>query len=247
MTVQRGFDLVQSAGCERLAILRDNNDVCSVAAEFFSELRLNIHVQGHHRRCHRGGDHDGEQRRGSAPTAHQGSSHQHPYKHRRPSAPALNAHASPRSTYTGSNCMALRIDIALPANVTNTAMLRMMGKSTGWIVICELKMLWPICRASTLPHRNPTTPPRIASSAASVKNREATDALPAPSAFIRPTSPRRSRIAVAIAADTAKAEANKAARVTSSISPLMRDSTVPSFCATCRICSARECGIASCN
>ena len=30
--------------------------------------------------------------------------------------------------------------------------------------------------------------------------------------------------------------------VTSSISPLIRDSTTPSFCATCRICSARACG-----
>ena len=48
-------------------------------------------------------------------------------------------------------------------------------------------------------------------------------------------------------AETASAEASNAASVISSMSPWMRDSTVPSFCATWRICSACECGIASCN
>src|SRR5271157_2798745 len=44
----------------------------------------------------------------------------------------------------------------------------------------------------------------------------------------------------------ASADARSAANVISSMSPLMRESTVPSFCATWRICSACECGIASC-
>ena len=87
----------------------------------------------------------------------------------------------------------------------------------------------------------------IASSVASAKNSAATEILPAPKAFINPTSPRRSKIAVAIAAETASAEANNAANVTRSINPLMRESTVPSVCSTWRICSACECGIASCS
>ena len=41
----------------------------------------------------------------------------------------------------------------------------------------------------------------------------------APNAFIRPTSVRRSKIAVAIAADTASAEAISAASVSSSMRP----------------------------
>ena len=39
--------------------------------------------------------------------------------------------------------------------------------------------------------------------------------------------------------------ANRAASVIRKISPSMRVSTAPSFCETCRICSACECGIAS--
>ena len=51
----------------------------------------------------------------------------------------------------------------------------------------------------------------------------------------------------AIAEETASAAASRAAKATSNINPLMRESTVPSFCATWRICSAREFGMASCN
>ena len=101
--------------------------------------------------------------------------------------------------------------------------------------------------ASHDPAKKPTSPPNNASNVLSAKNNAATATFPAPRAFMRPTSRRRSKIAVAIAAETAKAEANSAASVISNISPWMRDSTVPSFCATCRICSACEWGIASCN
>ena len=62
-----------------------------------------------------------------------------------------------------------------------------------------------------------------------------------------PTSARRSKIAVAMADDTASAEATSAASVINNINPLIRESTVPSLCATCRIMSACEFGIASCN
>ena len=56
---------------------------------------------------------------------------------------------------------------------------------------------------------------------ASAKNTAATATFPAPSAFINPTSRRRSKIAVAIAAETASADANNAASVISSIKPLI--------------------------
>jgi hypothetical protein len=80
-----------------------------------------------------------------------------------------------------------------------------------------------------------------------VKNNPAIAEFAAPMAFISPTSLRRSMIAVAIAAETAKAEASSAAIVTSSISPSMRERTLPSFCETCRISTARELGIACCT
>ena len=89
-----------------------------------------------------------------------------------------------------------------------------------------------------VPTPKPTMPPINASSAASAKKIEATVSFPAPSAFINPTSARRSKIVVAIAADTASAEANRAARVIRKIRPSIRVNTAPSFCETCRICVA---------
>ena len=123
----------------------------------------------------------------------------------------------------------------------------MIGNSTGSIEICELKIERPIWRASSAPAENPARPPmqrqqqRLREK--DRRNREISRAQRLhqsdfDSAFIN----RR-----AIAAETASADANSAANVISSMSPLMRESTVPSFCATCRICSACECGMTSCN
>src|SRR5438270_8027 len=84
----------------------------------------------------------------------------------------------------------------------------------------------PICLASRAPPRNPTRPLMSANSVASAKNNAETGKSPAPSAFINPISLLRSKIAVAIAADTANAEANRAATVISSINPFMRERTV---------------------
>ena len=80
------------------------------------------------------------------------------------------------------------------------------------------------------------TPPIEASSADSTMKIIESEKGPAPSAFINPTSVRRSNIAVAIAAETARADVSRAARVISSIKPSMRESTWPSFCSTWRIC-----------
>ena len=54
------------------------------------------------------------------------------------------AHRSPRKAKTGSMLTARRIAAALPANVTNTAIARMTGNSTGGIEISELKIDRPI-------------------------------------------------------------------------------------------------------
>ena len=77
-----------------------------------------------------------------------------------------------------------------------------------------------------------------ASSTDSVTKMADSGKCPAPRAFISPTSSRRSNIAVAIAAATASPDVNSAASVISSIKPLIRESTVPSFCAIRLICSA---------
>ncbi len=69
---------------------------------------------------------------------------------------------------------------ALPAKVTKTAIARMIGKSTGWIEICELKIDRPIWRASSAPAAKPAMPPMSASSKASAKKMAATVKLPAP-------------------------------------------------------------------
>ncbi len=141
--------------------------------------------------------------------------------------------------------MARRMEAALPAKVTAIAITITMGSSTGCTTILALKTILPICAASTAPSASPTAPPAIARIAASAMNSAATAGLPAPSAFINPISPRRSKMAVAMAADTASADATSAAAASNNMSPAIRDNTVPSFCATWRICSALECGIAS--
>src|SRR5271157_5602433 len=58
---------------------------------------------------------------------------------------------------------------ALPAKVTKTAMAMMIGKSTGSMEICELKIDRPIWRASRAPAENPAMPPTSANSRASAK------------------------------------------------------------------------------
>src|SRR6185312_8384212 len=241
---------------EALAVPGDHDDIGAVLAKLASQLGLNIHIKVEHRRGH-GGRHDhSQQSRGCPPTAQDRGAPQHAQEHRSvgrggaapgDAAGLRRAQASPRRAYTGSNFTARRIATALPAKVTSTAIARMMGRSTGWMVICEAKMECPIWRASSAPPAKPAAPASKANSVASAKNSTATARLPAPSAFIKPTSPRRSTTAVAIEAETASAEASSAASVIRSISPWMRESTVPSFWATWRICSACECGMASCS
>src|SRR5262249_171853 len=149
------------------------------------------------------------------------------------------AHASPRSTTAGSNCMALRTAPALPAKVMVSAAKRISASTTGWTSIDDPKILLPMVRASAAPAKKPVTPPARPSNPASVRNSEATEMLEAPSDFINPTSWRRSRIVAAIAAETASTEASNAASVSSSISPETRDNTLPWFCSTWRTCSTR--------
>ena len=243
-----------SAGRE-VPSLPHHNNVRAIIAELSPQFRLHVDIKIQHCRCH-GRRHHHCNQRCSRPSAPQHRRpHQHAHKHRRMRRLArlsatlwarlrqISVHNSPRSAYTGSRPTAFRIAAALPANVTIIAIARITGKITGAIVICELKIDRPICRANSPPATKPTKPPISASKYSSAKNTDATASFPAPSAFINPTSDRRSKMAVAIAADTANPDANSAANVIRNMSPSMRVSTAPSFCETCRICSACECGI----
>src|ERR1700685_1370398 len=255
---ENGFDLRERTGGKGRAVFARDDDVRAVVAEFAAQFRLHIGIKIEHGGRDGRGHNHGEQRGGGASAAQYRGANQHAEKHRRvrPRAAAgrellcecgNRLHSSPRNAYTGSRLTAPRIAVALPKIVTSTAITRTTGSNTGCTEICESKIVRPIWRASTLPAAKPATPPISASSVASAKKTEATAIFPAPSAFINPTSPRRSKIAVAMAAETASAEANNAASVTRKNNPSTLVSTAPSFCATWRICSACECGIASCN
>ena len=67
----------------------------------------------------------------------------------------------------------------------------------------------------------------------------------APRERMRPISARRSRMAVAMAAETAKVAEKRAAAEMSHMRPEMRLRTVPSDCSTRRTCSAVAAGMAS--
>src|ERR1700733_702793 len=256
--LQNRFHLRESTRGKGSTILADKDEVGTVVAEFTAQLRLHVGVKIEHRSRDGRGHYHGEQSGGSPSAAQHRRAHQHAKKHggvrtRRAAGRELlcgrgdGLHSSPRRAYTGSRLTAPRIAVALPRIVTRTAITRTTGSNTGCTEICESKIVRPIWRASTLPAAKPATPPISASSVASAKKTEATAIFPAPKAFISPTSPRRSKIAVAMAAETASAEANNAASVTRKNNPSTLVSTAPSFCATWRICSACECGIASCN
>src|SRR5258708_6216628 len=187
--------------------------------ELAAELGVQVVVEVH-LRCGDGcSTEEGEQCGGCAPATEDGGAEKHARKHRsvrcaraavgdlfrRVRKRAGNAHPSPRSAKTGSNFTARRMAAALPAKVTKMAMARMTGKSTGSMEICELKMERPIWRASRAPAENPAMPPTSARRSASAKKIAETPRLPAPTAFIRPTSTRPSNMAGAIARETASA------------------------------------------
>src|SRR5690348_5577977 len=247
---QRCLHAGQSVRGKGMALFCDHHNVGAVFAKFRAQLALHVHVEVQHGGGDGRGDHHGQQRGKSTPAAHQRGSQQHAQEHpvlARTASWGRGAHASAFNAYTGSKRMARRMATALPAKVTNVAIPRMTGKSTGSTLICELKMLRPISRASRPPPKKPTIPPIMASKTASAKKTEATVMLAAPSAFIKPISLRRSKMAVAMAAETASAEASSAASVISSIRPLMRSSTVPSVLATWRMGSTRAWGSDCCR
>src|SRR5207253_3900676 len=127
--------------CSSDLFTRHHDYVCAVIAKLFPQFSLSIHIQIEYG----GGDarsyHHGEQRGRGTAAAQYSSADQHPQKHRpvRSGRAALfcqlKVHASPRNAYTGSNFTARRIANVLPANVTPIAMARIIGSSTGSIVI----------------------------------------------------------------------------------------------------------------
>ncbi len=117
------------------------------------------------------------------------------------------------------------------------------GQLLGRISAAVPNIFSPSRRASTAPTRNPMAPPMHASSTCSARKIAATRELGAPSAFISPTSERRSRTVVAAVAATANAAPISAARVTIHSKEETRDSTRPSVSATRRIGRASVPGI----
>src|SRR5208282_261767 len=200
--------LCQCGGGPGLTILRDDDYIGAIISELGAELGLHIDVEVHHRGGDGGGHDHGKQSRGGASASEDGGAEKHAREHgsmrcvgaaigdlpgsEERAGSGAHRHPSPRRAKTGSNFTARRMAAALPAKVTKTAMVMMIGKSTGSMEICELKMERPIWRASSAPAENPATPPTSASSSASAKKIAETARLPAPRAFIRPTSTRRS-------------------------------------------------------
>src|SRR5208337_3442497 len=198
------FNLGQRVGGQGLAVFANDDHVGSVISKLAAQLGLHVDVEVHHRGSYGGGNDHGQQRGGSAPAAEDSGAQQHACKHRsmrRWSASSGNllwsekrvchavgrhschpGHPSPRSANTGSNFTARRMAAALPPKVTNTASARMIGKSTGSMEICELKIDRPIWCASSVPAENPAMPPTSASNSASAKKRAETERLPAPRA-----------------------------------------------------------------
>src|SRR5271165_4586934 len=194
----------ERVGGQGLPVLPDDHHVGAIIPELGTQLGLHVDVEVHHRGGDSSGDDHGKQRRGSASAAKDSGAQQHTPEHgyvcrlrtavrnllRREESVRDGAHShpypSPRRAKTGSNFTARRIAAALPAKVTNTAMAMMIGKSTGSMEICELKMDRPIWRASNAPAENPAMPPASASSSASAKKIAETATFPAPRAFIRP-------------------------------------------------------------
>src|ERR1035441_899713 len=205
---ENGFDFGECVGGQGLAVFRHDDYIGAIVSELGAELGLHVDVEVHHRGGDGGGYDHGKQRRGRASATEYGGANEHAREHRgmRRVRAAISdllgskerarngarRHPSPRRAKTGSNFTARRMAAALPAKVTKTAMVMMIGKSTGSMEICELKMERPIWRASSAPVENPATPPTIARSKASAKKIAETEKLSAPRAFIRPTSTRRS-------------------------------------------------------
>src|SRR5258708_24040069 len=181
MGVEKRFHVLERVRGKGSAAIPQQNDVRAVVAELAPQLGLDIDVEIQHRRGD-GGSHDhGKQGRSSASATEHSCPHQHPQKHggmRRLRAVDgdllrgirdTTAHISPRKPNTGPSSTALRIAPALPAKVTATAMARITVKSTGAVVICELKMERPTWRARIHPAGTTTKLPVTASNVASAK------------------------------------------------------------------------------
>src|SRR5712692_1601835 len=136
---------------ETLAGLCFDNNIRAKLAKFFPQFRLHIYRQIEHRGRSRRRNHCSDQRRRRAPLAQYRRARQHAQKHA-VSPPWFGvAHASPRKASTGSYFTALRIAVALPANVTATASVRTTGSRSGPTTSADPKIARPSSRAKNTP------------------------------------------------------------------------------------------------
>src|SRR6185369_836553 len=159
---QCGFGFDECAARQACAIASNHDDIRAIVSELLAQLGLHVGIQIEHGGCDRRSHDHCQQSRGGASTPQHSGAYQHSQKHggvwlARSARNDLSrfmrkgTQASPRNANTGSNKTAFRIAAALPANVTTTAMTRMIGKRTGWIEMSESKIARPICRANTRP------------------------------------------------------------------------------------------------
>src|ERR1700682_6104385 len=147
---------------------------------------------------------------------------------------AMCGHHSPRKMGAGLYREARRSGIALPRSVTPVASAITTRKTMRDGSGAAPKIPSPRRRARIIPSAYPPPPPTNASKSCSAASRKPTVPDPAPSAFIKPISIRRSITEAAEEAPTANAAASSAAPVTSHNSMRTRVRIAPSPSATRR-------------
>src|SRR5271156_1366824 len=143
-------------------------------------------------------------------------------------------HYSPRKITAGFIFPSCRSGRA-PAMATATINTIVSGNSSQRGVMDVPKTRCPIHCASATPATHPINPPTAPSTATSARNNPTMREIVPPSAFIRPTSSRRSMASAAMVASTHRAVSTRISTVIEPISSRVRLSRLPSASVTCRI------------
>src|ERR1700722_17226421 len=139
-------------------------------------------------------------------------------------------HPSPRKISAGRTRPRRRRGNA-PASATPTVNAMVIGKTSRRAEITTPKMRPPIHLASTTPNKNPSTPPTAPSVPASARNNRMMRGTVPPSAFISPTSRRRSMARAAIDARMPNIERTRISAMVQKISPRILPRIFPSAAA----------------
>src|ERR1700730_1040559 len=139
-------------------------------------------------------------------------------------------HYSPRRISAGRTRPRRRRGKA-PASATPIVNAIVMGKTSKRAEMTTPKMRSPIHRARTTPNKKPRIPPTAPSAPASARNRRMMRGTVPPSAFMRPTSCRRSIARAAIDASTPSIERTRISAIVQKIRPRILPRIVPSAAA----------------